>query len=359
MPVEPPSSGRGWPVSVERDGADAGDVEGDRGAVAPPDPRQGLPADERALLEAFDRLRPQGTLRWNFDDAVRRLSEPDDVRGRAAPWTGLPTDLWARGRGTKATERVMGDVMRIVAQDLTEYTDRAVDESRGLSDVELAGLRQATLDAVRLLSARVDRLESDRDPLDLQTGELDLPAPNTSEWHGAAAEWVSGHAGAPVVVGELGDGGLVQALADSGVHVDAVDPRGSVFWEGLSTFEEFGDAVTVSLAEVLDHLRALPASSRSAAILAGCVDRVGLADKVTLVGEAARVVVPGGTLTILMTDQGAWDAGLDPVRRDLLAGRPLHPEAWRIVLGHRGMADSRWHPAASGTVHAVVTEVAR
>jgi len=119
-------------------GPDGRGTDGDRTGV---DPRAGLPADERALLEAFDRLRPQGTVRWSFDDAVRRLTEPPGVPGRSAPWGGLPGDLWERGRGAKASERVLGDVVTIVAQELAAYTDQAVEESRGLTDLSVAELQ--------------------------------------------------------------------------------------------------------------------------------------------------------------------------------------------------------------------------
>ncbi len=341
---------------------------GSNGAGGPdgPDPRAGLAPDERALLEAFDRLRPQGTLRWNFDDAVRRLTEPPDVPGRSSPWTGLPADLWERGRSTKASERVLGDVVTVVSQDLTEYTDRAVEESRGLIDLSVDELRRATLDAVRFLSARVDRLEAAADPFGIEAGELELPVPDTLDWSGQVAAWASTRGDLPAVVGELSADGLVASVAGAGVAVDAVDPRGEVVWAKVSSLPGGAGAgsaaVTVTMAEVVDHLRGLATDSRGSVILSGCVDRAGLAGKVELVDEAIRVVAPGGTVVLLVSDQAAWDAGLDPVVRDLLPGRPLHPEAWRLVLSHRGVPGSEWHHAPSGAVHAVhavVAEVGR
>jgi hypothetical protein len=327
------------------------------------DPRAGLPADERALLEAFDRLRPQGTVRWSFDDAVRRLTEPPGVPGRSAPWGGLPGDLWERGRGAKASERVLGDVVTIVAQELAAYTDQAVEESRGLTDLSVAELRRTTLDAVRFLAARVDRLEDAADPLGIAAGELALPVPDTSAWVGHAALWAGARGDLPAVVGELGVDALVTAVAGAGIAVDAVDPRGTVVWADASSLAERAGAgsagVTVTMAEVVDHLRGLPTDSRGCVILSGCIDRAGLPGKVGLVDEAVRVVATGGTLVLLATDQAAWDAALDPVERDLLPGRPLHPEAWRTVLTNRGVAGAAWVTAPAGTVHAVVAEVGR
>jgi hypothetical protein len=341
-------------------GTDPGRSDEDGATV---DPRTALPADERALLEAFDRLRPQGTVRWHFDDAVRRLTEPPGVPGRSAPWGGLPADLWERGRSTKASERVLGDVVKIVAQDLTEYTDRAVDESRGLSDLSVAELRRTTLDAVRFLSTRIDRLEAALDPLGIEPAELALPDPDASAWVDRAAAWAGARGDLPAVVGELGTEGLVAPVAVAGIPVDAVDPRGAVVWArttSLTGSSAAGSgAVTVTMAGVVDHLRALPADSRGCVVLSGCVDRAGLPGKVELVDEALRVVASGGVVVLLVTDQAAWDAALDPVVRDLLPGRPLHPEAWQLVLAHRGAPGAGWLAAPSGSVHAVVAEVGR
>jgi len=165
------------------------------------------------------------------------------------------------------------------------------------------------------------------------------------------------------VVGELGTDELVTRVADAGVTVDAVDPRGAVVWAATASLTERPDpgsaGTTVTMAEVVDHLRTLPADSRGCVILSGCVDRAGLPGKVELVDESVRVLARGGTLVLLATDQGAWDAALDPVGRDLLPGRPLHPEAWQTVLTHRGVPGSVWLTAPSGTVHAVVAEVGR
>jgi len=349
-------------VTEQRDGSDgpvAGGGPDDGGGT---DPRAGLAPDERALLEGFDRLRPQGTLRWNYDDAVRRLTEPPGMPGRSSPWGGLPADLWERGRSTKASERVLGDVVRLVAQDLTEYTDRAVEEERGLAELSQAELRRTTLDAVRFLAARIERLESAADPLGMAVGELDLTAPDPAAWLDHVAGWVARRGELPVVVGELGTTGAVAAAAGAGVAVDAVDPRGSVVWAALSgppAVAGSGPEVSVSLSEVGDHLAALPAASRGSVLLSGCVDRAGLAGKVALVDDALRVVAPGGLVVLLVTDQAAWDADLDPSVRDLLPGRPLHPEAWLTVLGQRGAGASSRHDAPSGTLHAVVAEVGR
>lgn len=334
---------------------DEGRADGADGA--PEDPRAGWPADERALLEAFERLAPQGSLRWNFDDALRRLDEPTGTPARSSPWGGLPADLWERGRSTRATERVLGDVVKIVAQDLSEYTDRAVAESSRLGEDAVDELRRTTLDALRFLSARMDRLERAADPLGIAVGELGPDAPDTAAWAGSVTGWVGTGGGPPVVVGELGDLGLVRALVGAGVGVDAVDPRGAAVWAAGAEVTASDGAVTIALDEVADHLRTLTSGSRRAVVLSGCVDRASLAAKVELVDEAVRVVGPGGTVVVLVTEQAVWDAGLGPVTADLLPGRPLHPDTWRVVLAHRGAPGAAWEAPDRGSVHAVVAEV--
>jgi len=325
------------------------------------DPRSGLSAEERGLLEAFDRLRPQGSLGWHFDDAVRRLVEPPQFPGRPNGWAGLPVDLWERGRSTKASERVLGDVVTTVAQDLSEYTDRAVEESHQRSEAALDEFRRTVFDAVRFLAARVDRLESSTDPLGMEAAEFDLPAIDASAWLDAAPTWAAARPDLPVLLGELGDDGLLAALVGRGTDVEGVDPRGPVVWAADAAFDVGSGRVglVTAIAEVIDHLRGLPDASRGCVVLSGCVDRADIAGKVGLIDEAHRVVAPGGALVVLVTEQSAWDASLAPVVRDLLPGRPLHPETWLAVLEHRGLPAATWHRPANGSVHAVVSEVGR
>ena len=323
------------------------------------EPRTDLPADERGLLEAFDRLGPQGTVGWNFNDAVRRLVEPNEGPGRPAGWGGLPADLWQRGHAARASERVLGDVVKLLAQDLTEYTDRAVEESQRISANEVADLRQSALDAIRFLAARVEQLESSSDPVGLRAGQLDLPNFSGSEWSAVAAGWTAARADLPAMMGELGDDALVSALIEGGVRMEGVDPRGSVVWAADAKFGAGTGRIDIVFADVLDYMRSLPDASRGCVVLAGSVDRSDLAQKMDLVDQALRVVARGGSLVVLATDQVAWDDSLGSVVRDLLPGRPLHPQTWLAVLAHRGISDPQWLHPSTGSVHAVVAEVGR
>jgi len=324
-----------------------GDDEATGGEHGPPD-------EGRELLEAFDRLAPEGSVHWGFDDAMRRLSSPRERGTWVEPWPGLPTGLWDRGRAARASERVLGDVVTAVAQELTEYAQRIVDDVRRTVPVDTA-----VFDALRFLSARVERLEESGDPLGIRPAELALPVPDGSAWAATVPSWLAGSGGEPVVVGELGERSVLDAVAGTDALVDAVDPRAALAWAVGDVRPGPPGRVRVSVGDVVEHLERLPVASRSGLVLSGCVDRVPLAAKVDLVRGAARVLVSGGTVVLLVTDQGAWDDALEPTVRDLLPGRPLHPDTWTVVLARSGFVDPEVHRAGRGTVHAVVARRSR
>ena len=116
------------------------------------------------LLAAFDRLRPQGSLRWCFDDAMRRLEHPDhESSAGALPWPGLPDDLWERGRSARIGHRFAGDVATVLADILAADARAAADAAVS----SLSGDRfEAAFHALRYLAARVEALEARIDPTD-------------------------------------------------------------------------------------------------------------------------------------------------------------------------------------------------
>ncbi len=328
---------------VDGDGESSGeDGVGDDG-------RPGAAADEQALLAAFERLSPQGSLQWGFDDAMRRLAHPEtDVTVPA--WPGLPDDLWERGRSARIGRRFAGDVAGVLAELLAA-------DARASAAAASAGVNVATWDALRYLAARVEALEAGQDPVALEAAELPLSPPDLT---GPADEVESllGSAdrSATVVVGECGDGALVRRLQKSGWRVEGVEPRAASVWGGFTPDgTQTGRAITI--AEVLGHLRTVPPDARAGVVLAGCVDRLGLAAKVRILEEAARVTRPGGTVVVLVTDQSAWDEALDPPARDLAPGRPLHPETWLLLFRRSGLVDVVWRRPSSGGLHAVAGRV--
>lgn len=310
------------------------------------------------LLDAFDRRSPQGGLQWGFDDAMRRIEHPDiDSAAGVAPWKGLPDDLWDRGRTAQIGQRFVGDVAGVLADilaaDARAAADAAVEAVNGDRFV-------AAWDALRFLAARVERLEARLDPLGLEAAEWPLAAPDPGEWLGQVDGWLDGpDRSHPVVVGESGDGAIVAALQSAGRRVVGVEPRGASVWSSLAVAGVSGERpADIVLADVPSHLRTIPDSSVAGVVLLGCVDRLDLAGKLGVLDESVRIVEPGGTIVVLATDQEAWAEGLPIPARDLVPGRPLHPETWSFLLQRSGAQDPVWHRPTSGTVHAVVAGLA-
>lgn len=313
-----------------------------------------LPPDERELLAAFERLSPEGSLRWGFDDAMRRVKPSAAETPELHPWEGLPDDLWERGRSARIGGRFVGDVAGVLAGLLADDARRAAVEA-------VANANMATWDALRYLAARVEQLEARTDPAGLGPSLLALPVPDVG---GRLADvvrfvWPPGERATvnrTVVVGELGDRTLWDGLAAQAGHdrrVRGVDPRGAVVW---GCWPAVGPDTELVTAEVVAHLRTLDGDSVGAVVLSGCADRVDLAGKLEVVDEALRVTVPGGRLVLLVDDQSAWDASLAPEVRDLLPGRPLHPQTWELLLRHRGV-QARILPPDGGTISAILAVV--
>jgi hypothetical protein len=315
-----------------------------------------LTPEETAVLAAFDRLRPQGNLQWCFDDAMRRLDRPDhDSASGALPWPGLPDGFWERGRSARVSRRFMGEVTEalseLLAADARAAADAAVTSLHGERFV-------AAWDALRFLAARVDALEARLDPIGVVAADLDLELPDTSAWSEQLSEWLGDGLTAvgPLVVGEARDTALVAAATRTGRSVCAVEPRGAVVWETLAAGERHPAALV--MAEVGDHLALLGDESVAGVAVAGSVDRIGLVEKVALVGHALRVTRAGGRVVVFATDQTSWDRQLAPTARDLLAGRPLHPDTWSLLLARAGADSVTWHrPPNDGVPHAIVAEV--
>ncbi len=309
-------------------------------------------ADEQELLAAFDRLRPQGNLKWGFDDAMRRLSEPGGGAGAAGiPWAGLPDDLWERGRSARIGQRFVGDVAGVMASILAA-------DARVAADAAMDDRMLAAWDALRYLEARLESLESRVDPVDagLDGPRVAVPEPNVSVWTPEVAGWFeSPDPAGPIIVGESGDGTLMTALERSGHRVRGVEPRGGEVWSAFADPQIHAGPV---LSEVREFLATAEDRSASGVVLVGAVDRLDLPAKLGLLADAIRVVGPAGTVVLLVTDQSRWDASLPTVARDLVPGRPLHPETWLFLLRRFGVADPTWHRSSDGSMHTLVGRIA-
>ncbi|MGH9108417.1 MAG: hypothetical protein ACRDY3_02940 [Acidimicrobiales bacterium] len=328
---------------AEVDGAAGAGVGEPPGAGTGEPPSTPPPAFFGELGAAFRRLRPQDSLEWGFayvferlETVVRRrigLAEP----GPVPPGPGRERDGAGRDRLDRTVRRAMGGKLEEIAR-------RVVRQSVGpaLDDVHEA--LDAAAEALRFLSARVERLETAstgrRAPVDAMAWLT--PPPELSPWIEQVGRWLAaptggalgGVAGGEVVVGEVvvgecGDGALPLALAARGLRVRAAEPRGSVAWDAAA------GGVDVHVGPVAELLASCPTGGLGAVVLAGVVDRAPLDELLGLVTVAADRLAPGAPLVVLSAGQGSWG----PVALDLLPGHPLHPATWSLLLERAGFHD--------------------
>jgi hypothetical protein len=84
------------------------------------------------------------------------------------------------------------------------------------------------------------------------------------------------------------------------------------------------------------HLRAVAGAGLSAVVLSSTVEGMAAAERSQLLAAIGTSLAPGGTLVIHSVSRQAWEAEEAPPETDLAAGRPLRPEAWRILLEQSG-----------------------
>lgn len=290
-----------------------------------------LPAFLRELTGSFRRLRPQGSLRWNFSDAWVRLERSrarllEDIgdqqpqpRGGAGPDGGE-----RRGARTPALD-VLG---RARARLRPLFETAAPQDRQDARWREMTEALDAALEALRYLTARVEALE---DAAELHRRPVDgldwLMAPQPlGHWAGPVSDRLAG-AGGPVLHAECGAGELALALAIDRV-VEGVEPRSGVAW----TATEAG--LRVHPVPVPDHLAALEPEVLGALVLSGVVDRLALEDLLALVELATGRLQHGGVLVVIGTDPAVVPA--DPLAGELLPGHPLRPETWALLLERSG-----------------------
>ena len=241
--------------------------------------------------------------------------------------------------------------------------DLLAADARTAADAAVAAVNGdrfvATWDALRYLAARIEALEARADPVG-PTALLDLPVPELTEWASSVGSWcVPVGERSAIVVGELCDGSVLDALAETGRPVRGVDPRGASVWRAFGAARVGRSTPDLVIDEVAVHLASLPGGSAAAAVLAGCVDRLDLPGKIDLLDQAVRVVEPGGSVVVLTSDRAAFDRSLAPTVLDLLPGRPFHPETWLLLFDRAEASETKWHRAERGSVHTVVARFDR
>ncbi|MDA8341829.1 MAG: hypothetical protein M0007_06370 [Actinomycetota bacterium] len=324
---------------------------------------------ERLLADGFERLSPRGSPRWITEDAFLRLAETraaterllDHVRGmlaalnpsadpelasglvRIRPWPGLDE---ASGRPSGQRRRsgrdaALADVADLVAADSRAVIGEvaaALTAMVGGTDARVADLAADTIRVVSSLVARVELLEG-------RTGIVDelFPVPpgadadtDLSSAAASLASWFTlPEAGGEVVHADVGDGtvlrALVSALDPGRWRVVAGDPRADRAAPACAV-----DGGEVRLATGAELVAGAGRRSLAGVVLAGCVERVAVADALVLVRGATEALAPGGRLALLVTGNG-----------------PLAPAQWSRALEHLGLRDVRVEGAGGDQVSAV------
>jgi hypothetical protein len=297
------------------------------------------------LAEAFGRLRPQGSARWNFAAAFTRLegsfgAESGELADDADPLrSGEEPRAPAPGQSQRAVRRaadpIISRIQPWIEARAAEAASAATRQALAEGTARIDDGFDAAVEALRFLAARVEALE---DAAARRTAPVEGPAwlvtpPELAEWVGPASGWLAGSPGGTVVHGECADGAFARALAGTGMAVRGCEPRGSLAWIAAAR------GLPVHLGPVPDYLAGLAAGSLSGLVLSGLVDRLALEEQVALAGLAADRLVRGGRVVVIGTLPGAGAGAPDAVARDLLPGRPLHPETWALLLARAGFSD--------------------
>jgi len=370
-------------------------TDDDAGVVGGPDPSRRVPTagppaaflDE--LAAAFRRLSPQGSADWNFSDAFGRLeaaqgdldreaaaSKPDggDPGASGADAGGGPPSPAADEAGGHSRSRVPANRNpRVLAEAWLDSRIRSGAEDAARRVIAVGPVHEsvaATVEAFRFLAARVQRLEDaaargtapidglawlvDPPPLDRWVDQAVLwltdPGPGGAgpDGDGGHGSIVDGDGIGPVVVAECGTGELAVALGGAGLAVRAAEPRGTVAWQAAEA------GVDVHVGQAAELLEAAPLGSLGGVVLAGVIDRVSLDQQVQLLALATDRLATGAPLLVVGTRPDAAVYGWPAVARDLVPGRPLHPETWQLLLDRAGYTDvAVVDNAAAGDTYAV------
>jgi hypothetical protein len=318
--------------------------------MPPPDPseEQSVPVPPgfaEELAEHFGDLAPQGAEEWNFADAFGRLRAMSEMPGVPGLGDEARAEMAARASSPEppasgAARRAAG---RLKAERLQPWVDELIrEEAARIAAAAVGPVRErlddsvdAVTEALRYLAARVEALEDaiagHRRPVDGLFWLL--PPVDLGDWVPAIVQHLE--AASPpgeVLHAECGNGDLVVALAAAGLEARGAEPRGTL---ALAAAER---GAAVRFADASEVLAATAPGTLGALVLSGVTDRLVLGELVGLVRRALGRLAPGARLVVTSTGPDPALAGRDAVARDLLPGRPLHPETWELLLARAGCA---------------------
>ena len=185
------------------------------------------------------------------------------------------------------------------------------------------------VDHIEILEATVDANRS----VDLPTALLPSAVPGSAWWAPAAVDALRSAPGR-VVVGDCGDGSLVEALIAEGIDAYGVDPSDIALEPALMR------GVDVRGEGVLHHLDVVATEALAGVALTGSVQWLRPIERERLIELLSTRLVVDGIVVLHSTSPESWAASTSPVVRDHAPGRPLHAETWAHLLVASGFSVS-------------------
>jgi len=166
----------------------------------------------------------------------------------------------------------------------------------------------------------------------------DLPAAVVPSTHSGATWWATAVTAAlasvpdRVVVGDCGDGSLVEVLVAAGVDAYGVDPSELALEPALDR------GVDVRVESLLGHLDVVSNEALGGIVLTGSVQWLRPNEREHLLDLVSSRIMIDGVVALHSASPESWATAVSPVVRDLAPGRPLHPETWSHLLSTRGFS---------------------
>jgi len=303
--------------------------------------------DADAASDVADRIRYLDEVMAEIDAEVRRRRASGDLpAGLEQELDELflefsPVGLQGRARLRETLSLVDGSAYVDIAvptasnKAVGSYVKRAIRKGLGwYMNFVVAQIVKFAWSVSRMFHVVVDHIEdleatveAHRSP-DLPSGLV--PATSGGTWWAPTAVDALIGVSDRVVVGDCGDGSLVEALTAAGVDAYGIDPSDLALEPALDR------GVDVRAEPVLDHLAVVSDEALGGIVLTGSLQWLRPNERVRLLDLASSRLAVDGILVLHSSSPAAWAATASPVVRDLAPGQPLHPETWAHLLRSRG-----------------------
>ena len=229
---------------------------------------------------------------------------------------------------TESNKAVGAYVKRVIRKALSWYMGFIVAQVVKFA-WSVSRMFHVVVDHIEILEATVDANRS----VDLPTALLPSAVPGSAWWAPAAVDALRSAPGR-VVVGDCGDGSLVEALIAEGIDAYGVDPSDIALEPALVR------GVDVRAEGVLHHLDVVATEALAGIALTGSVQWLRPIERERLIDLLSTRLVVDGIVVLHSTSPESWAASASPVVRDLAPGRPLHAETWVHLLTAAGCSVS-------------------